>query len=165
MEYSFAIIPSPHGKLKITGSPKGIRSVKKLPEEATDELSSSIPDCLQDCVEQLQEYFAGKRTTFDIALDFDGASAFNIKVWEALLEVPYGRTTSYGALAEKIGSPKGYQAVGLANKYNPIPIIVPCHRCIGKNGDLTGYASGLDMKRALLQLENPKGFGIQGSLF
>ena len=67
--------------------------------------------------------------------------------------------------AEKVGSPKGYQAVGLANKHNPIAIIVPCHRCIGKNGDLTGYFYGLDMKRALLQMENPNSFGVQGSLF
>jgi len=163
MHYEKAIVPSPYGKFEITGSSKGIRSVKKLQED--QDLTKSIPECLQSCANQLQEYFAGQRTTFDIQPDFEGASEFNVKVWKALLEVPYGRTTSYGVLAEKIGSPKGYQAVGLANKHNPIAIIVPCHRCVGKNGDLTGYFYGLDMKRSLLQMENPTSFGVQGSLF
>lgn len=161
--YQQAIISSPYGRFKITGSEKGIRSVKKIDEEPS--ITTPIPDCLQSCAQQLGEYFAGKRTTFDIPFDFEGASEFNIKVWNALLEVPYGHTTTYGSLAEKVGSPKGFQAVGLANKHNPIAIIVPCHRCIGKNGDLTGYFYGLDMKRALLQMENPKSFGVQGSLF
>ena len=163
MNYEKAIIPTPYGKFEIIGSSKGIRSVKKI---TTDEaVTERIPICLESCATQLQEYFTGQRTTFDIQPDFEGATPFNVKVWNALLEVPYGRTTSYGALAEKIGSPKGYQAVGLANKHNPIAIIVPCHRCIGKNGDLTGYFYGLDMKRALLQMENPSSFGVQGSLF
>ena len=161
--YQKAVIPSPHGPFEIIGSPKGIRSVKKLEEEKP--ITKNIPESLQACAKQLQEYFAGKRTTFDLTFDFEGASDFNIKVWKALLEVPYGHTTTYAALAEKVGSPKGFQAVGLANKYNPIAIIVPCHRCIGKNGNLTGYFYGLDMKRALLQMENPKSFGVQGSLF
>jgi len=158
-----AVISSPHGPFEIIGSAKGIRSVKKL-EEAKP-ITKDIPEPLQACATQLQEYFAGKRTTFDLTFDFEGASDFNVKVWNALLEVPYGHTTTYAALAEKVGSPKGFQAVGLANKYNPIAIIVPCHRCIGKNGNLTGYFYGLDMKRALLQMENPKSFGRQGSLF
>jgi len=163
MPYQNAIINTLHGKFEIIGSNKGIRSVKKLQEDQP--LTKSIPDCLASCVKQLLEYFSGQRTTFDIQPDFEGASPFNVKVWNALLEVPYGHTTSYGALAEKVGSPKGYQAVGLANKHNPIAIIVPCHRCIGKNGNLTGYFYGLDMKRALLQMENPNSFGVQGSLF
>ena len=161
--YQQAIIPSPYGPFKIEGSTKGIRSVKKI--DGQPSLSTTIPDCLQSCAQQLQEYFAGKRTTFDLKFDFEGASTFNIKVWNALSEVPYGHTTTYASLAEKVGSPKGFQAVGLANKHNPIAIIVPCHRCIGKNGNLTGYFYGLDMKRALLQMENPKSFGVQGSLF
>ena len=163
MKYEKAIIPTPYGKFEIIGSAKGIRSVKKITVD--EAVTASIPICLQSCATQLQEYFAGQRTTFDIQPDFEGASPFNVKVWNALLDVPYGRTTSYGVLAEKIGSPKGYQAVGLANKHNPIAIIVPCHRCVGKNGDLTGYFYGLDMKRSLLQMENPSSFGIQGSLF
>jgi len=161
--YDHAVINTRYGKFEIIGSTKGIRSVKKLQEDKA--LTTAIPACLQTCATQLLEYFAGKRTTFDIQPDWEGASPFSIKVWEALLEVPYGRTTSYGALAEKVGSPKGFQAVGLANKHNPIAIIVPCHRCIGKNGDLTGYFYGLDMKRSLLQMENPTSFGVQGSLF
>ncbi len=161
--YQKAVVPSPHGPFEIIGSPKGIRSVQKLKE--SQPITKNIPKSLQACATQLQEYFSGKRTTFDLTFDFEGASDFNVKVWNALLEVPYGHTTTYAALAEKVGSPKGFQAVGLANKYNPIAIIVPCHRCIGKNGDLTGYFYGLDMKRALLQMENPKSFGVQGSLF
>lgn len=161
--YQQAIIASPYGSFKIIGSKKGIRSVKKI--EGNPAITTPVPDCLQSCVQQLQAYFAGKRTTFELDFDFEGASDFNIKVWKALVEVPYGHTTTYAKLAEKVGSPKGFQAVGLANKYNPIAIIIPCHRCIGKNGNLTGYFYGLEMKRALLQLENPKSFGVQGSLF
>ena len=161
--YDHAVINTRYGKFEIIGSAKGIRSVKKLQEDKA--LTTTIPECLQICAKQLLEYFDGKRTTFDIQPDWEGASLFNIKVWEALLEVPYGHTTSYGAIAEKVGSPKGFQAVGLANKHNPIAIIVPCHRCVGKNGNLTGYFYGLDMKRSLLQMENPKSFGVQGSLF
>ena len=128
-KYHTAVIATPHGLFEIVGSTKGIRTVQKLKKEQP--ITQQIPDCLQACADQLQEYFAGNRTTFDLTFDFEGASNFNVKVWKALLEVPYGYTTTYGALAEKIGSPKGFQAVGLANKHNPIAIIVPCHRCIG----------------------------------
>jgi methylated-DNA-[protein]-cysteine S-methyltransferase len=102
---------------------------------------------------QLDLYFAGKLTHFDLPLAPSG-TPFQQRVWEALLEIPYGETTSYGALARKIQQPKASRAVGSANGSNPIPIIIPCHRVIGGDGTLTGFGGGLPTKRYLLQLED-----------
>ena len=101
---------------------------------------------------QLSEYFAGERREFDLPLRLDG-TVFQVEVLEELKKIPYGETTSYAAIAERIGRPKAVRAVGAANGRNPIPIIVPCHRVIGKSGDLTGFGGGLDTKEALLRLE------------
>ncbi len=101
---------------------------------------------------QLAEYFSGKRKVFDLPLQLDG-SEFQLSVLEALQGIPYGETTSYGAIAKQIGRPKAVRAVGAANGRNPIPIIVPCHRVIGSSGDLTGFGGGLDTKAELLRLE------------
>lgn len=101
---------------------------------------------------QLTEYFAGQRTTFDLPLEALG-SPFEHRVWNALRTIPYGTTTSYGELARRLGDPKGSRAIGTANGKNPIPIIVPCHRVIGANGELTGFGGGLDTKRWLLEHE------------
>lgn len=103
---------------------------------------------------QLTEYFRSKRQRFDLELDLRGTD-FQIEVWHALLEIPYGETTAYGALAARIGRPKASRAVGAANGKNPIPIIVPCHRVIGSNGTLTGFGGGLPTKQALLNHEQP----------
>ena len=104
---------------------------------------------------QLEEYFAGTRTTFDVKLDLagTGGTAFQRRVWAALCEVPYGATISYAELARRIGQPAAVRAVGLANGRNPLSIIVPCHRIVGANGALTGYGGGETRKRALLDLE------------
>lgn len=102
--------------------------------------------------QQLAEYFAGERTTFDLPLAMQGTD-FQKLVWKALLDIPFGVTMSYGELARKIGKPNASRAVGLANGRNPISIIVPCHRVIGSNGSLTGYGGGLPRKEALLSLE------------
>lgn len=102
--------------------------------------------------EQLTEYFAGKRKVFDLPLEPYGTE-FQKKVWQALMEIPYGRTCSYGEIAAKIGNPKASRAVGSANNKNPIAIVIPCHRVVGANGALVGYASGLQTKEALLKLE------------
>jgi methylated-DNA-[protein]-cysteine S-methyltransferase len=102
---------------------------------------------------QLREYFAGERTEFDTPLTLDG-SAFEQRVWQALREIPYGETISYGEIARRIGQPSAARAVGLANARNPIAVIVPCHRVIGANGTLTGYGGGLERKRLLLELES-----------
>lgn len=102
--------------------------------------------------QQLQEYFAGKRKDFDLALNLSGTE-FQVRVLEELQTIPYGETTSYGDIAKRIGRPKAMRAVGAANGRNPIPIIIPCHRVIGSGGALTGFGGGLDTKEALLRLE------------
>ena len=101
---------------------------------------------------QLSEYFAGTRQEFTLPLSPKG-TPFQQKVWAALQTIPYGQTRSYGEIARQIGSPKAARAVGMANHHNPIAILIPCHRVVGQNGALTGYAGGLDRKKALLQLE------------
>ena len=108
---------------------------------------------LVDAVAQLREYFAGDRKEFELSLAPAG-TAFQRTVWERLREIPYGTTISYGELARRVGNPAASRAVGLANGRNPIAIVVPCHRVIGANGSLTGFAGGMDAKRALLELES-----------
>lgn len=108
---------------------------------------------LKEASKQLTEYFDRKRKKFDLPLALNGTE-FQVKTWKALQSIPYGKTCSYGDLAKKIGNPKASRAVGNANNRNPLHIIVPCHRVIGSNGSLTGYAAGLDVKRLLLDLEN-----------
>jgi len=154
---------SPLGIIEIIGSEYGISSVKLKTD--LKEASKEIPTHLQACVQQLDEYFQGKRKEFDLKLDFGKATEFYQKVWNQLLQIPYGHTTSYATIAEKIKNPKAVRAVGLANRNNPIAFIVPCHRVIGKSGHLQGYFYGLDTKRKLLQLENPMSFAEQGKLF
>lgn len=101
---------------------------------------------------EIREYLEGKRRTFDVPLEMKG-TAFQKKVWKALLDIPYGKTATYGQIAAAAGSPQGGRAVGRANHDNPIAILVPCHRVVGANGKLTGYAGGLEIKKALLELE------------
>ena len=107
---------------------------------------------LKEAIRQLSDYFTGKRQTFDLPLAPKG-TAFQQKAWNALLTIPYGKTATYKQMAETINCPKGFRAVGLANNRNPIPIIIPCHRVIGTNGKLVGYAGGLEAKKFLLQIE------------
>ncbi len=111
---------------------------------------------------QLDAYVAGERRGFDVALRPEG-SPFQQRVWAALQAIPYGQTTTYGDLAARLGDPGAVRAVGQANRRNPIAILIPCHRVVGADGSLTGYAGGLDRKRALLALE--QGHGRQGRLF
>jgi len=108
---------------------------------------------------QLAGYFEGRRQTFDVPLHLVG-TPFQLKVWGELQRIPYGQTASYGEIAAKVGRPQGQRAVGMANNRNPVSIIVPCHRVIGKQGDLVGYGGGLELKRQLLALE--KANGIRG---
>ena len=105
-----------------------------------------------EVVRQLKAYFAGKLHSFSLDINPIGTE-FQKRVWQELLKIPYGTTTYYGQLAEKIGNPKASRAVGMANGKNPIPVIIPCHRVIGKNGSLTGFGGGLKIKEQLLQLE------------
>lgn len=112
-------------------------------------------ELIRNCKKQLDEFFEGKRTAFDLPLAPKGTE-FQKKVWNVLKEIPYGETRSYKDIAIAVGSPKGFRAVGMANNKNPIAIIVPCHRVIGANGKLVGYASGTDIKSFLLELEKQK---------
>ena len=110
---------------------------------------------LADTRRQLAEYFAGTRMVFDLPLDLDalGGTAFQRRVWTTLIDIPYGKTISYGELARRIGQPAAVRAVGLANGRNPLSIVIPCHRVIGASGALTGYGGGMERKRMLLDLE------------
>ena len=109
-------------------------------------------DLIKETKRQLDEYFARKRKEFDIPTRLEGTE-FQKRVWEELRKIPYGKTVTYKDIAEAVGCPKGFRAVGLANNRNPISIIYPCHRVIGSNGSLTGYGGGLDVKEKLLELE------------
>ncbi len=132
--------------LAMIGFPKG--TMRRDPEPQW--IYNEKP--LAEARRQLSEYFAGKRREFDLPLRLSG-SEFQISVLEALQQIPYGETVSYGEIARRIGRPKAVRAVGAANGRNPIPIVVPCHRVIGSTGDLTGFGGGLDTKEALLRLE------------
>lgn len=156
-------LETPIGILEITGSELGISSLKRVDIDHLPKGSEN--KILNSCKTQLTEYFDRNRTVFDIKMDFSGHTDFHQNVWKELLKIPYGHTASYSSIANAIENPDAVRAVGLANKYNPIAIIVPCHRVIGKNGDLTGYFYGIDTKRMLLELENPMSFSRQGSLF
>ena len=112
---------------------------------------SDVPPVLKETAAQLEEYFAGERTAFDVPMELDG-TAFQRQVWTELSRIPYGETISYGELARRVGRPNGPRAVGQANGRNPIPIIVPCHRVVASNG-IGGYGGGLKVKRALLAIE------------
>jgi methylated-DNA-[protein]-cysteine S-methyltransferase len=110
---------------------------------------------LRDAARQLAEFFSGKRKAFDLRLDINGGTLFQQSVWRALLKIPYGKTTSYGSIGRQIDNPAAVRAVGSAVGRNPLSLIVPCHRVLGGDGSLTGYAGGLHRKTALLQLESP----------
>ena len=146
-----AIYHSPVGDLQLeyeNGAVTALKTVK------ADVQSDGAPDALAETVfSQLDEYFAGTRTAFDFPCAPQG-TPFQQKVWAALREIPYGETRSYKQIAEAIGKPKACRAVGMANNRNPIIIVIPCHRVIGADGSLTGYGGGLEMKRALLDLES-----------
>lgn len=120
--------------------------------DKNEDILEKDTNILKNTERQLSEYFSGKRNTFDLKLNSKGTD-FMKKVWRELLNIPYGETRTYKEIAEKIGNPKGARAVGMTNNKNPIPIIIPCHRVIGKNKKLVGYALGLDMKEFLLNLE------------
>jgi len=122
---------------------------KEVQEEIIEEHETAL---LKEAIKQLNEYFDGKRKSFDLPLEPKGTE-FQNKVWSALKEIPFGETRSYGEIAKVIGNEKAARAIGMANNKNPIAIIVPCHRVIGANGKLVGYAGGLDIKERLLKLE------------
>ena len=142
------VIKSPIGNLKIEEEDNYIVEVS-FTEEKETQVSS---DLLRRCVTEIEEYFRGNRKEFDLPLLLKGTD-FQKRVWHALEKIPYGQTRSYQDIAMMIKNPKASRAVGMANHVNPIVILVPCHRVIGKNGKLTGYGGGLDKKKYLLELE------------
>ena len=164
--YDSTYLPTPIGLFKITGSSLGVRTVQHYEKQNEVEFSNLPEDHpVMECCRQMEQYFKGERKEFDLKLDWSGESDFQQKVWAELIKIPYGKTVSYADIAERIGNPSAVRAVGLANRNNPIAIVVPCHRVIGKAGELRGYFYGLDTKMDLLRLENPVRFAEQGSLF
>ena len=151
-------IKTPLGIAKIIGDEDGI-SIISVSDEGDS--SSTIPMVLQEAVSQLNDYFEGKRNDFTFKLNPSGTE-FQQKVWKGLLEIPFGKTMSYLELSKKLGDVKAIRAVASANGKNPLWIVVPCHRVIGTDGSLTGYAGGLWRKKWLLEHENPTN---QGRLF
>jgi len=145
---------SPIGTLKIIGNDTAITqiSLDKSPPLVQLPAKGKQTSIIQKTIGQLEEYFTKKRKSFDIPLDPMG-TPFQKRVWMALGKIPYGKTQTYKQIAEVLGSPKAARAVGLANNRNPIMIVIPCHRVIGANGSLVGYAGGLDVKEKLLILE------------
>ena len=148
------VVASPVGKLRLIASDKGlvaidVRNVKTSNDQVKNAAAQKI---LSATKKQLEQYFAGKRTAFDIPLDLEGTD-FQQLAWRALCRIPFGKTISYGDQAKNIKKPKAFRAVGSANGKNPIPIIVPCHRVVASDGSLGGYSLGLKMKKQLLALE------------
>ncbi|MCL2738818.1 MAG: methylated-DNA--[protein]-cysteine S-methyltransferase [Bacteroidales bacterium] len=131
--------------------------VKHPDEEAIVQPLAGSPPVLKQALEQVAQYFEGRRQSFDVPVDLSG-SPYYIKVWRELMHIPYGTTCSYGALAAAVGNAKAARAVGLANNRNPVSIIVPCHRVIGANGTLVGYGGGLHRKQWLLDWEKSHTF-------
>ncbi|HEY1096000.1 MAG TPA: methylated-DNA--[protein]-cysteine S-methyltransferase [Alphaproteobacteria bacterium] len=158
MSYVYKIAKTPVGHLKLVASDKGLAAIlweNDNPNRVRLSVTGEKMDhpVLQEAEQQLQDYFAGKRQTFSVPLDFNGTD-FQKQVWQSLLTIPFGQTRSYAQIAQQIGNAKAVRAVGAANGKNPISIIAPCHRVIGANGTLTGFAGGLKVKQFLLELES-----------
>jgi methylated-DNA-[protein]-cysteine S-methyltransferase len=151
----FTDMPSPVGLLTLTGDGgclTGVYMQEHRHRPLLDPDAVRDDSALAEPRRQLEQYFSHERTTFDLPLRAEGTE-FQCTVWDALAEIPYGETISYGELARRIGRPAAVRAVGLANGRNPISIVVPCHRVVGASGSLTGYGGGIERKRALLDLE------------
>jgi methylated-DNA-[protein]-cysteine S-methyltransferase len=154
-----AVIETPLGWAKIEGDLEGLRSLSILDQKPFE--INEVPELLEDAAYQLKEYFEGTRKVFDLDLNPQGTE-FQLRVWNELKTIPYGKQVSYLELSKKLGDVKAIRAVAAANGKNPLWIIIPCHRVIGSNGDLVGYAGGLHRKKWLLNHESQ---AKQGSLF
>jgi methylated-DNA-[protein]-cysteine S-methyltransferase len=157
VDVRYDLIPSPIGELLIAATERGLARIYFDPAGQEDELARLygvrvLRSPIDDVRRELDEYFEGTRREFDLPLDLR-AAAFHVEVLRELARVPYGSTTTYGTLAAQVGRPAAARAVGTVMHRNPIPIVLPCHRVVGANGSLTGYAGGLDVKLKLLQLE------------
>ena len=155
MESKTTYYKTPIGTAEIIGDENGIQSISVLDDDiSTLSSTNDIPKVLQNCVTQLDEYFKGERVDFDLKLNPKGTD-FQKTVWEELLNIPYGKTRTYLEQTKHIGDPKAIRAVASANGRNPIWIVIPCHRVIGSDGSLTGYAGGVWRKKWLLDHESP----------
>ena len=147
-----AYLDSPLGSLLLEGDADGIQKLSVV--EDPQDPSAEIPAELQSAAQQIHEYFQGQRSSFDLKLNPQGTS-FQKQVWTQLVEIPFGKTATYMDMAKRLGDPKSIRAAASANGKNPIMIIIPCHRVIGSDGSLTGYAGGLWRKKWLLEHESP----------
>lgn len=158
MNYTYKLMSSPLGKLKLIASDTALTAILWENDDLKRVRLTSLKEdnqhpILLEAERQLADYFAGKRNAFNLKLSFAG-TPFQQKVWQALLTIPFGETRTYRQIAQQIGSPTAVRAVGAANGKNPISIIAPCHRVIGSNGQLTGFAGGMQAKQYLLNLES-----------
>jgi len=157
VDVRYDIVDSPVGELLLAATPRGLCRISYTVDDADESLARTfgvrvLRAPLDEVRRELDEYFAGRRRDFDLELDLRVAP-FNEAVLHELARVPYGQLDTYGGLAAKVGRPRAARAVGSVMNRNPIPIVLPCHRIVGANGSLTGYAGGLHIKRALLELE------------
>ena len=160
VDVAYDVVESPVGPLLVAASDAGVCRISFSTEEAPEQLARDFgvrvlraAPRVDDVRRQLDEYFEHRRERFDLRLDLRAAAPFHREVLTELALVPYGETTTYGALASKVGRPRAARAIGLAMNRNPLPIVLPCHRVLGSSGSLTGYAGGLHVKEQLLRLE------------
>jgi methylated-DNA-[protein]-cysteine S-methyltransferase len=165
VDLGFDVLESPIGPLFVAASSRGLAAISydADPEGQLDRLARIAgprvlrsPRSIDLARRELDEYFDGERRAFDLSLDLRGLPVFTLAVLKELARVPYGETTTYGALAAKVGHPRAARAVGTVMNRNRIPIVLPCHRVVGASGDLTGYAGGLGVKARLLELEGAR---------
>jgi methylated-DNA-[protein]-cysteine S-methyltransferase len=165
VDLAYDVVDSPIGELLIAASDRGLATIwfDPEPERELDRLARiagprvlRAPRSVDEARRELDEYFAGKRRSFDLSLDLRALAPFTVSVLEQLARVPYGETTTYGALAARVGRPRAARAVGTVMNRNRIPIVLPCHRVVGAGGNLVGYAGGLDRKIRLLELEGAR---------
>ena len=150
METYTACFWSEIGPFEVVGNDKGILTIKFNKDPLVTD--NDLPACMTECLQQLDEYFKGRRQNFDVAMQLEGTD-FQIAVWRQLQKIPFGETATYGDVARAIDRPKAYRAVGNANNKNPIPLIIPCHRVIASDGKLAGFGGGIWRKRWLLDHE------------
>jgi methylated-DNA-[protein]-cysteine S-methyltransferase len=146
--------------VRLVSSDSGLKAIDFAPWRAVEGERQDITPVALETARQLRAYFGGHLRQFDLPLDLRG-TAFQMSVWHALLDIPYGETRSYLQIAQSIGSPQAVRAVGAANGANPIPIVVPCHRVIGSSGKLVGYGGGLPLKKRLLELEGSRALPLE----
>ena len=162
MNLNHTFLQAPFGMLRIESTDGQISSIQRV--DRSEIATSKMSPVLEQCIEQLNRYFEGTCTTFDLPIRLEGTE-FQKEVWQHLENIPFGKTTTYGTIAKQCGDFKKNRAVGMANGQNPVAIVIPCHRVIGADGSLTGYAGGLEMKKWLLAHEQKVTGTYQTNMF